>query len=424
MKKVAFHTLGCKVNAYDSAAMLALFLQHGYEEVPFEQAADIAVINTCTVTAVADKKSRAMIRRAARTAKVIVAGCLAQKSAEELLAMDGVDAVLGTDERSRIVDVAERLLQGEEKIDATRDLKGCGFETMVTSGTGPRTRGIIKIQEGCDNFCSYCIIPYVRGRSRSRTLADIVAEAETLTNSGIKELVLTGIHIASYEDEGKDLADVILALDRLNVRIRLGSLEPGKFAKDFIARIAGAKNLCPHFHISLQSGSDSVLRRMNRHYTAGEYLDFLRLLRRHFDMPGITTDVIAGFPGETEDEHRETMEFVRACVFSRMHVFPFSARKGTKAYEMTPKVDKTIARLRASELIALGDELEDAYIASLLGHADEVLFEEASKAFSGCLEGYSRRYVRVAANAVHNEIKTVALTRAKDKVIYAEEKEI
>ena len=423
MKKVAFHTLGCKVNAYDSAAMLALFLKNGYEEVSFEQPADIAVINTCTVTAVADKKSRAMIRRAARTAKVIVAGCLAQKSAAELLAMDGVDAVLGTDERSRIVDVAERLLQGEEKIDATRDLKGCGFETMHIGGAGPRTRGVIKIQEGCDNFCSYCIIPYVRGRSRSRTLSDIYTEAETLAGSGVKEFVLTGIHIASYDDAGQDLADVIRALDALNIRIRLGSLEPGKFAQDFIERIASAKNLCPHFHISLQSGSDTVLHRMNRHYTAGEYLDFLCLLRRHFDLPGITTDVIAGFPGETEDEHRETMEFVRACGFSRLHVFPFSARKGTKAYEMTPKVDKIISRQRASALIALGEELEDAYIGSLLGKEDEVLFEEESAAFPGCREGYSRRYVRTAAQAGHNEVKTIALIRVKDKVIYGEEKE-
>lgn len=423
MKKVAFHTLGCKVNAYDSAAMLALFLQNGYEEVPFEQPADIAVINTCTVTAVADKKSRAMIRRAARTAKVIVAGCLAQKSAAELLAMDGVDAVLGTDERSCIVDVAERLLQGEKKIDATRDLKGCGFETMHIGGAGPRTRGVIKIQEGCDNFCSYCIIPYVRGRSRSRTLSDVYSEAEALTKDGVKELVLTGIHIASYDDEGKDLADVILVLDKLDVRIRLGSLEPGKFAKDFIERIASAKNLCPHFHISLQSGSDAVLRRMNRHYSAGEYLDFLRLLRAHFDMPGITTDVIAGFPGETEDEHRETMDFVRECGFSRLHVFPFSARKGTKAYDMTPKVDKATARLRASELITLGEELEDVYIDALIGREDEVLFEEASGVFPSCLEGYSRRYVHVAAQAEHNDVKNVALIRAKDKVIYAEEKE-
>lgn len=423
MKKVAFHTLGCKVNAYDSAAMLALFLQSGYEEVPFEEPADVAVINTCTVTAVADKKSRAMIRRAARTAKVIVAGCLAQKSAAELLAMDGVDAVIGTDERSHIVDVAERLLLGEEKIDATKDLKGCGFEAMHIGGAGPRTRGVIKIQEGCDNFCSYCIIPYVRGRSRSRTLSDVYTEAKALAESGVKELVLTGIHIASYDDAGKDLADAIVELDSLDVRVRLGSLEPGKFARDFIERISSAKNLCPHFHISLQSGSDTVLRRMNRHYTAGEYLDFLRLLRSHFDTPGITTDVIAGFPGETEEEHRETMEFVRACGFSRLHVFPYSARKGTKAYDMTPKVDKMTARRRASELIALGEQLEDAYVASLLGREDEVLFEEASEAFPDCLEGYSRRYVRVAAQAAHNEIKTVALSRAKGKVIYGEEKE-
>lgn len=421
MKKFSVCTLGCKVNAYDTEAMRALFLQSGYGEVDFEQPADIAVVNTCTVTAVADKKSRAMIRRAAHTAKVIVAGCLAQRNAEELLAMDGVDAVVGTDDRRRIVEVAESLLAGEDKIDATRSLKGIGFEALHVGGAGARTRGVIKIQEGCDNFCSYCIIPYVRGRSRSRALADALAEAEALAASGVKELVLTGIHLAAYENEGKDLSDVILTLDRLGVRIRLGSLEPGKLAEDFIPRIASARNLCPHFHISLQSGSDTVLRRMNRHYTAAEYLAFLRKLRTHFDTPGITTDIITGFPGETEEEHRETMDFVCACGFSRLHVFPFSARKGTKAYEMTPKVDKATARRRGAELIALGEELEAAYIGSLTGCSDEVLFEEESSVFTGCTEGYSRRYVRVAARAVKNEVKTVKLIRAKDKVFYGEE---
>jgi len=423
LKKFSVCTLGCKVNAYDSEAMRTLFLQSGYDEVPFEQPADIAVINTCTVTAVADKKSRAMIRRAARTAKVIVAGCLAQRNAAELLTMDGVDAVLGTDDRSHIVEVAERLLLGETRIDATRDLAGCGFETLHISDAGARTRGVIKIQEGCNNFCSYCIIPYVRGRSRSRSFPDILAEAETLVAGGVRELVLTGIHLASYDDEGRDLADVISALDALDVRIRLGSLEPGKFSEAFVELIASAKNLCPHFHISLQSGSDSVLERMNRHYTSDDYLSFLRLLRMHFDLPGITTDVITGFPGETEDEHRETMEFVRVCGFSRLHVFPFSARKGTKAYDMTPKVDKATARDRASELIVLGESLEEAYIDMVLGREDEVLFEEASSAFLGCLEGYSRRYVRVAAQAAHNEVRTVPLLYAKDKVIYGEKKE-
>lgn len=421
MKKFSVCTLGCKVNAYDSEAMRALFLNSGYEETGFEQYSDIAVVNTCTVTAVADKKSRAMIRRAARTAKVIVAGCLAQRNAAELLAMEGVDAVVGTDDRSRIVEVAERLLAGEEKIDATKELKSCGYEPLHIGGAGVRTRGVVKIQEGCDNFCSYCIIPYVRGRSRSRALAEVVSEAEAMAQSGVKEIVLTGIHIASYKDEGRDLADVILALDKLGIRIRLGSLEPGRFAEGFIERIASAKHFCPHFHISLQSGSDVVLRRMNRHYTAQEYLNFLHALRGNFKLPGITTDVIAGFPGETEDEHKETMDFVRECGFSRLHVFPFSARKGTKAYDMTPKVDKATAHRRASELISLGGKLETEYISGLLGRSDEVLFEEKSKTYPGCMEGYSTRYVRVAAKAAYNEVKTVALISAKDNVIYGEE---
>jgi len=423
LRKFSVCTLGCKVNSYDTEAMRTLLLQGGFDEVPFEEPADIALVNTCTVTAVADKKSRAMIRRAARTAKVIVAGCLAQKNAAQLLAMDGVDAVLGTDDRSRIAEIADRLLSGEDKIDVTRDLAGCEFEALHVAGAGVRTRGVIKIQEGCNNFCSYCIIPYVRGRSRSRKLEDIVAEAEAMVSGGVKELVLTGIHIASYDDMGRDLADVITSLDTLGVRVRLGSLEPGKFAADFVQRIASAKNLCPHFHISLQSGSDAVLKRMNRHYTAADYLGFLHLLRTHFNLPAVTTDVITGFPGETEAEHRETMDFVRACGFSRLHVFPYSARKGTRAYDMTPQVDKATARRRASELIALSEELENAYVESLLGREDEVLFEEESMAFPGYLEGYSGRYVRVAAYAGYNEVRKVALASAKGQVIFGETKE-
>ncbi len=422
MKTFSVCTLGCKVNAYDAAAMRALFLQRGYAEVEFEEPADIALIVTCTVTAVADKKSRAMIRRAARTAKVIVAGCLAQRGAAELLTMEGVDAVVGTDGRSHVVEVAERLLSGEEKLDATHDIAGCGYEPLRVTDTGAHTRGVLKVQEGCDNFCSYCIIPYVRGRSRSRALAEIISEGETLVEGGAKELVLTGIHVAAYEDGGHDIADVIRALDGLGTRIRLGSLEPDRFSHDFVKRIASVNSFCPHFHISLQSGSDTVLKRMARRYTAAEYLAFLRELRAHFELPGITTDVIAGFPGETEEEHRETLDFVQECGFSRLHVFPFSPRKGTRAYDMTPRVDKATAKHRASELIALGEALETDYLRSLAGHQDEVLFEENSATYPGCAEGYSRRYVRVAAQAAPGEMRTVTLASAKQSVLYGEEK--
>jgi threonylcarbamoyladenosine tRNA methylthiotransferase MtaB len=252
LKTVSFYTLGCKVNSYDTDYMRQLFLQNGYTPVDFEQPADITVVNTCTVTAVADKKSRAAIRRAAKHSRVIVAGCMAQKQARELLNMDDVDAVIGTDERSAVVAVAQRLLSGERGIDATHGLEGCGYESMSLSIPGEHTRGIIKIQEGCNNFCSYCIIPYVRGRSRSRRLADILSEAESLAQNGVKELVLTGIHIASYSYDGMGLGDVVRELCRLGgVRVRLGSIEPGFLGEEFVRQAAEAENLCPHFHLSL-----------------------------------------------------------------------------------------------------------------------------------------------------------------------------
>lgn len=409
MKKVAFYTLGCKVNSYDSSYMQSLFEQSGFETVAFGNDADIVVINTCTVTAVADKKSRAAIRRAARSGKVIVAGCMAQKSAAALLEMDGVDAVVGTDDRARIVSIAEQLLEGGTQIDATHALSGCGYEPMRISTPGEKTRGIIKIQEGCNCFCSYCIIPYVRGRSRSRSFEDILAEAETLAVAGVKELVLTGIHIASYNDNGRGLADVVAAMDAAGPRIRLGSIEPGMLDDSFVRQTASAKNLCPHFHLSLQSGSASVLRRMNRPYTPDEYAGFVASLRDNFESPAITTDVIAGFPAETEEEHAETLAFVERIAFSRLHVFPYSAREGTKAFSMSPKVPKAVARRRAGELISLGEKLESGYITSQLGRRAEVLFEEESHEYPGCMEGYSERYIRVAARAETNELKPVVL---------------
>lgn len=421
MKKVAFFTLGCKVNAYDSAYMQELFEKNGYVVIDFGQQADIVVVNTCTVTAVADKKSRAAIRRAALTGKVIVTGCMAQKNAEKLLLIDGVDAVIGTDDRARVIAVADLILAGQAQIDLTHDLNGCGYETMHISKPGERTRGIIKIQEGCDNFCSYCIIPYVRGRSRSRRMAEILNEANKLAKSGAKELVLTGIHIASYSDGDKGLGDVICALNEIpGIRLRLGSIEPGVLDEGFVFKAASSKNLCPHFHLSLQSGSADVLKRMNRKYKPDEYLDFVRLLRKYFINPAVTTDIIAGFPGETQQEHADTMAFIKEVSFSRIHVFPFSAREGTKAYGMTPKIPKSTIRARATELISLGESCENKYIQSMIGQKEEVLFEELSDTFKGCLEGYSRRYIRVAAAACQNELKTVKLIENCGTVVFGE----
>ena len=420
MKTVSFYTLGCKVNTYDSTYMLEQFIKNGYKAVSFGEPCDIVVINTCTVTSVADKKSRSMIRRAAKLGKVIVAGCMVQKDAARVLEFEGVYASVGTDRRSGIADVADEILEGGNKLNTAHSLDGCKFEEMSISTSGERTRGTLKIQEGCNNFCSYCIIPYVRGRSRSKKLLDILAEAEVLVNGGAKELVLTGIHIASYEDGNNDLADVVLALDKLGVRIRLGSLETGIIDEEFIKRLSAAKNLCPHFHLSLQSGSKTVLERMNRKYSPQDYLNMLSLLRKYFDSPAITTDVITGFPGETNEEFEETAEFIKSAEFSRLHVFPFSPREGTRAYDMKPKVPAAISKQRAKQLIVLGKHLGYAYLLSLLRKTDEVLFEEESKIFPGLAEGYSTRYVRVAANAKENECANVRLIEIKNGVVRGE----
>lgn len=417
MNTVSFCTLGCKVNAYDTAYMQSLFEQAGFEAVGFEQPADIAVVNTCTVTSVADKKSRAAIRRAARSGRVIVVGCLAQRASEELLAFEGVSAVLGTDERGRIVEVAQRLLGGEDAINLAHELKGCGYEPMQIGTAGHRTRGVLKIQEGCDCFCSYCIIPYVRGRSRSRGFDDILREADAMAQSGVKEIVLTGIHIASYRDGEKGLAELLSALDGCGARLRLGSIEPGVLDGAFIQKAASVKSLCPHFHLSLQSGSASVLRRMNRPYTPEDYMRFVSRLRDSFDTPAVTTDVIAGFPAETDAEHGETMAFAEQAAFARMHVFPYSAREGTRAYAMKPRVPNKEAKRRAAELIRLGEGMEARYIESLIGTKADALFEEPSRVFPGCMEGYSERYIRVAAPAQNNELKTVTLGEARGATV-------
>lgn len=420
MKKVAFYTLGCKVNAYDSAYMQSLFEQNGYETVDFEQPADIVVVNTCTVTAVADKKSRAAIRRAAKTGKVIVVGCLAQRAADDLLAMEGVSAVIGTDDRGRAVEAAESLLNGDSHLNLTHELSACGYEPMHVSTSGDRTRGVLKIQEGCDCFCSYCIIPYVRGHSRSRSFNEIIAEADAMARSGVKEIVLTGIHIASFRDAGKGLGELIQALDGCGARIRLGSIEPGVLGEDFVKKAASAKYLCPHFHLSLQSGSKTVLMRMNRPYTPDEYMELVMQLRRSFELPAITTDIIAGFPMETDSEHMETLAFAEKAEFARIHVFPYSAREGTRAFAMKPRVSKAVAKQRAAELTRLGDALEKRYIQSMIGKDAQVLFEEPSRRFEGCMEGYSERYVRVAASAQNNELKTVSLTEIRNNILRGE----
>jgi threonylcarbamoyladenosine tRNA methylthiotransferase MtaB len=413
MKKVAFYTLGCKVNQYDTQAMLELFLSEGYEVSAFDERADVYVVNTCTVTGTADKKSRQMISRAKRQnpgALVIAAGCLAQKEPEAFLQM-GVDAVLGIQDRSRILELIR-----EGRQNAVSDIsRSNDFEELTISASGEKTRGSIKIQEGCNNYCSYCIIPYVRGPARSRELSAILEEAKRLVESGIKEIVLTGIHIDAYgidRPDKKGLIDVMEAVGRIEglQRMRLGSLEPVCFTDEFLKRAASIKTLCPHFHVSLQSGSDGVLKRMRRRYTAGEYAAYMEKIRRAFDNPAVTTDIIAGFPGETPEEHAETLAFVKSIGFSRVHVFPYSRREGTAAAAMPGQVPKAVRQARTAELIALGEESEKAYMQGFVGRNVSVLFETEDAEQKGNYTGYTERYVEVSAPGAENEIKEVFIT--------------
>ncbi len=419
--RASYITLGCKVNQYDTDAMRELMERAGYITVEPDEAADVCVINTCTVTNVADRKSRQMIRRATEAnpdAIICVTGCLAQRASDELLAIDGVSAVLGINDRSDIVGVVERAMSEKGVSEVSAVGRGDEYERLFISSSSERTRAHIKISDGCDSFCSYCIIPYTRGRVRSREPEDILTEARALAAGGIKEVVLTGIHISSYgkDLDGTGLADILERTARIDgiERIRLGSLEPTLLTAEFCKRAAAVEKLCPHFHVSLQSGSREVLKRMNRKYTPDMYAGYIENTREAFDTPAITTDVIAGFVGETDGEHAETMEFLRRIGFAKVHVFPYSERKGTAASRMSGKVAPAVKKARAHELLALSDELRDAYISRFVGSTVKVLFEEE---INGAFEGYTERYVRVRGAGERNGIKEVAVKRAENGVL-------
>ena len=408
--KAAYITLGCKVNQYDTDAMCELMEKAGYETVDFSEKADVYVINTCTVTNIADRKSRQMIRRAADMnpdAVVCVTGCLAQRDADAVMEIKGVDAVLGVNNRHLIVDIISQAREnkGVKNVEDISKEK-CYEQLGITSAQ--RTRAHIKIEDGCDNFCSYCIIPYTRGRIRSRDIEDIKTEAATLAANGVKEVVVTGIHISSY---GKDignigLLDVVKCLNAVDgiERIRLGSLEPTILTDEFCAEASELDKLCPHFHVSLQSGCDSVLKRMNRHYTAEMYKEYIENLRKYFVHPAITTDVIAGFNMETEEEHKQTIQFLKEIQFAKVHVFPYSERKGTAAVRMGGAILLSLRKQRAQELIEISAEMQKKYISLFTGEAVKVLFEEEHE---GYMYGYTERYVRVRGQANPNEIKQV-----------------
>ncbi|MCH5184733.1 MAG: tRNA (N(6)-L-threonylcarbamoyladenosine(37)-C(2))-methylthiotransferase MtaB [Oscillospiraceae bacterium] len=404
MKKAGFATLGCKVNQYETEAMAELFRNKGYKTVGFSERADVYVINTCSVTNMSDRKSRQMIHRAKKNnpdAVICVTGCYAQVSPEEVLDIDGVNLVIGTMGRSEIADIADRLDSGS-KVDMTGDiLKNHRFENLSVTGCTDRTRAYIKAQEGCSQFCSYCIIPFARGPVRSRPVADILSEARRLAANGFTEAVLTGIHIASFgKDSGEgDLENLLKKVSQTDGirRIRLSSIEPMTLNEKFIAGIKECEKLCPHFHISLQSGSDSVLKRMNRHYTTEDFANIVAGLRDAYPDAAITTDVMVGFPGESDEEFAETVEFMKKTGFARAHIFEYSPRKGTKAAAMDDQIDPVIKKERSGILFEVAGESEKRFLDSHIGAVTEVLFERRCKNKPGFYEGKTANYMTVEA---------------------------
>ena len=402
MKTVAFHTLGCKVNQYDSQAMLELFEQAGYQPGDFDQPCDVYVINTCTVTGTGDKKSLQAVRRARRlnpAADIIVCGCMAQRDGEKLLADTDARLILGTARRAEIVTLLEQAQREHTRLCAVTDVRRAAFEPLLITHQEGRTRATLKIQEGCDRFCTYCIIPYVRGGIRSRSVQDVRDEAARLAQAGYREIVLTGIHLTSYGRDlknGDTLLSVIRAVhDIAGVeRIRLGSLEPVIATADFARALGEMPKLCPQFHLALQSGCDSVLRRMRRRYDTAAFRESAQALRAVFPDCTLTTDVMSGFPGETDAEHRQSLDFCREMRFARMHVFPYSEREGTAAATMPDPVPRHIREERARELIALGAGMAEAYRRAQLGTVRRVLFEQCAE---GVSVGYTPEYMRCEA---------------------------
>ena len=418
MPKAALHNLGCKVNAYETEAMQQQLEERGYEIVPFDQKADVYIINTCSVTNIADRKSRQMLHRAKKLnpeAVVVAAGCYVQVASDALKEDDSVDIIVGNNNKARLADILEEYMkdrQGDEGGYVLDIARAREYEELHVSRLGEHTRAFIKVQDGCNQFCSYCIIPYARGRVRSRKPEDVEAEVKGLVARGYREVVLTGIHLSSYGTEhmegspvkGGDrdsgpLWDLIERIHRVEglERIRLGSLEPRIITREFAEKLAGLPEFCPHFHLSLQSGCDATLKRMNRHYTTEDYLRRCGILREIFDHPAITTDVIAGFPGETEEEFEETRRFLETVRFYEMHVFKYSKRQGTRAAVMEDQVSEQVKARRSDVLLELEKTMSREYRERFAGSRVSVLFEEAAEiGGKWYMMGHTPQYVRAA----------------------------
>lgn len=427
MRKAALHNLGCKVNSYETEAMQQLLEAAGYEIVSFSEPADVYIINTCSVTNIADRKSRQMLHRAKKQnpdGVVVAAGCYVQAAAEELKKDAAVDIIIGNNKKTELVAILDRYFEGEEDhageeqhviaIGETHE-----YENLSISRIADHTRAFIKVQDGCNQFCSYCIIPYTRGRVRSRKPQDVVREVEGLVEKGYQEIVLTGIHLSSYgvdfaEEEKEDLLGLIRRLHPIAGlrRIRLGSLEPRIVTEEFAGALASMEKICPHFHLSLQSGCDATLKRMNRHYTTAEFEERCRILRTAFDHPAITTDVIVGFPGETEEEFACTKEFLERIQFYEMHIFKYSKRAGTRAAGMPDQVAEPVKAIRSDELLALEKKMSRQYRESLLGLTRDVLLEEkVTVDGADYMIGHTKEYVKVVASYAPERKNTMAVGR-------------
>ena len=404
MKRAALHSLGCKVNSYETEAMQEMLSEQGYEIVAFEEPADVYVINTCSVTSMADRKSRQMLHRARKQnpeALVIAAGCYVQSAEEALLQDPAVDILIGNNEKAKLPGILkawEETGKASHVHDMSHEKQ---YEEMSRRQTAGHTRAYVKIQDGCDQFCTYCIIPYTRGRVRSRSLPDILSEVETLAGNGYQEVVLTGIHLDSYGADlpDKDLLDVIRAAAGVEGirRIRLGSLEPRIMTEPFVRGLASVEKLCPHFHLSLQSGCDETLKRMNRRYDTQEFRACCERLRAAFDQPALTTDVMVGFPGGTEEEFARTVAFLDEIRFYEMHVFKYSRRKGTRADRMEGQIPEPVKTQRSEALLKLTKEQSRAYRQRLLGATAEVLMEEPYVCRGEVWQtGHTETYVKVA----------------------------
>ena len=424
--RVAIYTLGCKVNQYETQAMEQELTRRGHTLVPFEETADAYIVNTCSVTAVSDKKSRQMIRRCRKlneNAVVAACGCYVQTHPDEAVGL-ALDLIAGTGDRMAFLDLLEQAAHEKEPVTLLDDaLRRRQFEVLPAGGMAERTRAMLKVEDGCVNFCTYCIIPYARGPVRSLPLETAAAQTAQLRAEGYRELVLTGIEISSWGHDlknGTGLIDLLEAVSAAagDMRLRLGSLEPRTITEDFCRRAVKLPNLCPHFHLSLQSGCDATLQRMNRKYDTARFYESVQLLNRYFDRPAVTTDLITGFPGETEEEFAQTLAFIEKCGFAAMHIFPYSIRPGTKAAAM-PQLTAAVKEERAARAAQVAHRMHQAYLEGCIGRTYPVLFEQEK---DGLYTGHAPNYMAVAVEGIdlHNQVREVTITACNGETLLGE----